>query len=249
MNNNVKYIAEIGVNHLGDENKALRMAKNCIEAGADAVTFQIQPDEYYDGTKSFRNKLSDNFYPRLVELVHSYDKEIGIALTESDQVSKWLNMGVDFFKVLSMDIDNHDLLNSIKNTGKQMYVSTGIASEDEIKLLYQSYSDAWYVHTTLTKSSEDANISALSTIRSIVGDRVGYGLHAPDPETIYFAVAYNASFIFFYVVENDNEYYPDDEHSIRVDKLAICLVKWRESQKWIGLGKKIKQNLPEWTLE
>ena len=188
MNNNIKYIAEIGVNHLGDENKALRMVENCIRAGADAVTFQIQPDDYYDGTKSFRNKLSDKFYSKLIDLVHSLDKEIGIALTESDQVFKWLDMGVDFFKVLSMDIDNHELLKSIESTGKQMYISTGVASEDEIKRLYQSYSNAWYVHTTLTKSSKDANISALSTIRSIVGDRVGYGLHAPDPETIYFAV-------------------------------------------------------------
>jgi sialic acid synthase SpsE len=249
LSNNIKYIAEIGVNHLGDENKARRMVEHSIQAGADAVTFQIQSDDYYDGTKSFRNKLRDNFYSKIINLVHSQGKEIGIALTESDQVSKWLDMGVDFWKVLSMDIGNHELLKSVKNTGKEMYISTGIASDDEIKKLYQSYSNAWYVHTTLTKSSEDANISALSTIRSIVGDRVGYGLHAPDPETIYFAVAYNASFIFFYVIENDDDHYPDYEHSIEVDKLADCLIKWRESQKWIGSGKKNKQNVPEWTLE
>ena len=249
MSNNIKYIAEIGVNHLGDESKALRMVEHSIQAGADAITFQIQSDDYYDGTKSFRNKLSDNFYSKIIHLVHSLGKEIGIALTESDQVNKWLDMGVDFWKVLSMDIDNDELLKSIKKTGKGIYISTGIASDDEIKKLYQSYSNAWYVHTTLTKSSEDANISALNTIKSIVGDHVGYGLHAPDPETIYFAIAYSASFVFFYVIENDVEYYPDYEHSIRTDKLGDWLIKWRESQKWIGSGKKNKQNLPEWIFE
>tara|TARA_Y100000746_G_scaffold106751_1_gene91249 strand:- start:799 stop:1548 length:750 start_codon:yes stop_codon:yes gene_type:complete len=249
MSKNIKYIAEIGVNHLGDENKALRMVENCIHAGADAVTFQIQSDDYYDGTKSFRQKLSDEFYSKLINLVHSLNKEIGIALTESDQVSKWLDMGIDFWKVLSMDIGNHKLLESMKKTGKYIYISTGVASDDEIKKLYQSYNDAWYVHTTLTQSSEDSNMLALSTIQSIVGDKVGYGLHAPDPETIYFAVAYNASFVFFYVMENDDAYYPDFEHSVRIDKLKDYLIKWRESQKWIGTGEKNKQEVPEWTLE
>ena len=92
-------------------------------------------------------------------------------------------------------------------------------------------------------------ISALNSIKSIVGDHVGYGLHAPDPETIYFAIAYSASFVFFYVIENDDEYYPDYEHSLRTDKLGDWLIKWRESQKWIGSGKKNKQNLPEWIFE
>jgi len=249
MSGNIKYIAEIGVNHLGDENKALRMVEDSIKAGADAVTFQILSDDYYDGTKSFRNKLSDEFYSKIISLVHSLDKEIGFALTEGDQVNKWSEMGVDFWKVLSMDIDNHGLLEHIKNTEKNMYISTGIASDDEIRELHQSYSKAWYVHTTLTKSSEDANISALNTVKTIVGDRIGYGLHASDPETVYFAIAYKASFIFFYVRENDDENYPDYEHSIRSDKLGGWLMRWRESQKWIGSGDKTKQNLPEWVFE
>ena len=68
MSKNIKYIAEIGVNHLGDEDKALRMVENCIHAGVDAVTFQIQSDNYYDETKSFRHKLSDDFYSKLINL-------------------------------------------------------------------------------------------------------------------------------------------------------------------------------------
>ena len=245
----MKYIAEIGVNHLGDEEKARRMVESCIEAGVDAVTFQIQTDDYYDNSRPFRKRLSESFYLKTIKYVHNSGKEIGIALAEPSQVNIWAGLGIDFWKVLSMDFYDKSMISSMQNTRKDIYISTGVSSLEEIKELYTLFNDAWYVHTTLQKSSEDSNLSAIKTMRSIIGSRVGYGMHCPDPEAVYFSIAYGASFAFIYVREDDDEYYPDYEHSIKTNVLKMWLNKWSSSKNWIGTGNKNKQEIPEWVYE
>lgn len=245
----IKFIAEIGVNHLGNEEKAMRMVECCLKAEVDAVTFQIQTDDYYDNSRPFRCRLSQSFYVKMIELVHNSGKEVGIALAESSHVRKWSDLGIDFWKVLSMDFNNQSLIRDMKSTRRDIYISTGVSSVDEIQNLHHVFPDAWLVHTTLTKSSKDTNLSAIKTMRTLFGDRVGYGVHCSDPETIYYALAYGAAFVFLYVREDDDEYYPDYEHSVTTNELGMWVKKWRSSLEWIGTGEKNKKSIPGWVFE
>ena len=248
-NQKIKIIAEIGVNHLGNEEKAMRMVGNCLNAGVDAVTFQVQTDDYYDNSRPFRCRLSNSFYLKMIELVHNSGKEVGIALAESNSVQKWSDLGIDFWKVLSMDSNNESLIRDMKKTRRDIYASTGVSSMKEIQNLQHIFTDVWLVHTTLTKSSKDANLSAIKTMRTMFGDRVGYGLHCSNPEPIYYALAYSAAFVFLYVREDDDEYYPDYEHSITTNELGMWIKKWRFSLEWIGTGEKNKKSIPDWVFE
>lgn len=245
----IKFIAEIGLNHLGNEEKAMRMVECCLKTEVDAVTFQIKTDDYYNNNRPFRCRLSQSFYVKMIELIHNSGKEVGIALAESSHVQKWSDSGIDFWKVLSMDFNNQSLIRDMKSTGREIYISTGVSSVDEIQNLHHVFPDAWLIHTTLTKNSKDANLSAIKTMRTLFGDRVGYGVHCSDPETVYYALAYGAAFVFLYVREDDDEYYPDYEHSVTTNELGMWIKKWRSSFEWIGTGVKNKKSLPGWVLQ
>ena len=47
----MKLIAEIGLNHLGSDTKAISIVKKCLSFDLDGITLQVQPEEYYDKKK------------------------------------------------------------------------------------------------------------------------------------------------------------------------------------------------------
>ena len=44
----MKLIAEIGLNHLGSDSKAISIVKKCLDFNLDGITLQVQPEKYYD---------------------------------------------------------------------------------------------------------------------------------------------------------------------------------------------------------
>ena len=56
-----KIIAEIGLNHLGNSKKLIKMIKFISNCNVNGITVQIQSDEYYDGSKPFRKKINENW--------------------------------------------------------------------------------------------------------------------------------------------------------------------------------------------
>ena len=61
----IKYYAEIGLNHLGNEKKCFEMVKKAISSGVDGITIQIYPNKYYNNKKPFRKKFKNDFYVKL----------------------------------------------------------------------------------------------------------------------------------------------------------------------------------------
>ena len=55
--------------------------------------------------------------------------------------------------------------------------------------------------------------------------------------------------VFFYLKEDDGVYYPDNEHAVSINQLDHFLNNWKQTEKYLGTGEKIKKELPEWTLE
>ena len=47
----MKLIAEIGLNHLGSDTKAISIVKKCLSFDLDGITLQVQPEKYYDKKK------------------------------------------------------------------------------------------------------------------------------------------------------------------------------------------------------
>lgn len=151
-------IAEVGVNHNGDLNTALKMIEVAHQAGADAVKFQTfkadqlvtkdaQKAKYQidNMAESNNTKADQTQYQMLKELELSFSdyfiiKEqcdsLGIEFISTpfdlNSVDFLNELGVNRFKVGSGDLTNYQLLKAIASTGKPIILSTGMSNLKEI---------------------------------------------------------------------------------------------------------------------
>jgi N-acetylneuraminate synthase len=152
----VYFIAEAGVNHNGSLEMAKRLVDVAAEAGADAVKFQLfsaaalASDKLERAEYQKRNDIADSDDGQLemlkrLELSPSEFKEIAAYAQDrrieffaspfdSNSLSVLLNeLGVDTIKVASGEITNLPLLLEIARSGKQIILSTGMSTVEEIR--------------------------------------------------------------------------------------------------------------------
>ena len=145
-------IAEIGNNHQGDVKHALKLMKEAKNAGADAVKTQKRDNKTLY-TKTFFNQVYDN--PNSFGLSYGEHRE-KLELKKSDYqelIDYSKEIDIDFFatpfdlssldfleqfdlksyKIASADITNTILQTEISKTGKEIFLSTGGGSLEDVK--------------------------------------------------------------------------------------------------------------------
>lgn len=242
----VSIIAEIGLNHLGFEKTAYRMLDKLLKTSVDVITFQIREQTYYDQSDTWRNPLSNNFYEAAIKLSHDHNKLIGFAVAEPSMIAFLNTSGADFWKTLSWDLLNDDLHSLLQKTGKKTFVSTGISSIDDIITASNKLENINFIHTQLSHQLEDVNLLAIESIRNITRKDVAFGLHCLDPKVMYVSLGLRPSSIFFYVKENLQEKYPDDEHAILLDDVDEIASNLKRLSVCMGSGTKQKIAKAEW---
>lgn len=150
---------EIGPTHNGVES-AKRLIKHAVEAGADAVKFQIfDPDRLVaDKKQLFSYGVLKNRETGEVETVEeplydilkrryltneqwkevkSYSDELDIAFFATvgfdEDVDLLEELGCDSIKIASADVNHFPLLRKVARTGMCIQLDTGMSSLDEIK--------------------------------------------------------------------------------------------------------------------
>ncbi len=148
-------IAEIGANHNGDMDLAKKMIDSAVECGCDAVKFQSwnkkslisktgykQNIVFTDSKKKHFGSLEemvDKYYLRKEQHYELRDYCIsrGVDFSSTpfsqEEVDLLNELGVDFFKVASMDINNYPLLKYLAQFDKPILLSTGMANLSEIE--------------------------------------------------------------------------------------------------------------------
>src|SRR5580700_2664755 len=121
-------IAEIGLNHLGDPDRADTMLAQVLDAGADSVTFQIREAQFYQSTESSHRRLSLEWYRNASVAVRQAGRRFGIAIADPAMVESIAAVGVDFWKTLSWDFGNQHLRDVLFATGCPVFLSTGLSS-------------------------------------------------------------------------------------------------------------------------
>lgn len=235
------FIAEIGINHKGNEKKAMEMLKRAVNTKADAVTFQIPKPDYYEGVNKWGGPLSKEFYKEAIDYAHSKNKQIGFAIGDKDLIP-FLNLsGTDFWKSLSIYIKDVDLKREFNKTGKTVYVSTGVSDEEEILRISEEFTNIKLIHTQLSPDIEEANLKAINRLREVTNKEIAFGLHCADHYILYLSVAFDPSDIFFYVKDNSGEEFPDDKWAIDFEEVDEIIEKMQFLKK--GLGSGIKKEM------
>jgi sialic acid synthase SpsE len=190
-------IAEAGINHEGNFEKAKALVDAAKESEADAVKFQTYQT-------SLRVGKDNQFFGLLKSCELSYDEhlklkqyadEVGIEYfsTPFDEISLkfLLDMGVRRIKFASFDVSNKKLLKAANDLATQylsmeVILSVGMSSVDEIMAAIDILKDVKLVLLHCVSSyptpPNKANLLEIHSIRNLTGGHypVGYSDHTPD---------------------------------------------------------------------
>lgn len=255
--NKVLIIAEAGVNHNGDIQKAFQLIDAAVEAGVDYVKFQtfkaetiVSPkakkadyqaknigdtdDSQFNMLKKL--ELSDSDHHELIK--YADQKGIAFFSTAFDvEGVKYLNqLGLDRFKVPSGEITNYPYLRAIAQLGKPVILSTGMATlgeiEDAIHVLRTfgiKRKDITVLHcnTEYPTPMEDVNLKAMKTIGRAFGVAIGYSDHTLGIEVPIAATALGATVIEKHFTLDRNLPGPDHKASLEPQELKAMVLAIR----------------------
>ena len=265
--NNVIIIAEAGVNHNGDYQRAVDMVYAAKEAGADYVKFQtavpelvissVAPKAEYQkettGNNESQLEMCRKIHLRLDDYLplSQLCREVGIGFmsTPFDLVSIdcLASLGMDYWKIPSGEITNLPYLRKIASKGGKVILSTGMSEMPEIEAamaVFQSggipRKDISLLHcnTQYPTPMRDVNLRAMEQLRSLHPGMVGYSDHTVGIEVPVAAVAMGASIIEKHFTLDKSLPGPDHRASLDPAELKAMVCAIRNIEQAIGNGEK-----------
>ena len=258
-------IAEAGVNYNGDINLAKRMVDVAAEAGADIVKFQTGKPEnsisvnakkadYQEATTGTDESqlemckklmLPDKDYPELVDYCNKKGIEFLSTPFDRESVDFLANLGVRKWKIPSGEITHLPLLVHIAKRGEPVILSTGMSTIEEIRdalsvLAENGANDITVLqcNTEYPTPFEDANITAMNTLKKEFGCNIGYSDHTLGITAPIAAVALGATVIEKHFTLDRHMPGPDQSASLEPDELKTMVKMIRETELALGDGEK-----------
>ena len=198
QNDKVYTIAEIGINHNGSLENALRLIDHAVDAGYNAVKFQkrtvdivytaedlSKPRESVFGKTNGDLKYGLEFDESQYKTISDYCKSKNIDWF----ASPWDVPSVDFLeranviahKVASACLTDASLLKAIGTTGKPVFLSTGMSTLDQIgraiKTIGHNKIILLHCVSTYPAKNADLNLSVIDTLRKTFNLNIGYSGH------------------------------------------------------------------------
>ena len=204
-------IAEIGVNHEGNIENALKLIELAALSGADAVKFQSYTPKFYisrDNQERYE-RVKKFFLTKDEHLVlMEKAKSVGVEFFSTPLSEDWvpfLSNFVNVFKIASGDITFETVIKKAAETGKILILSTGACGIYEIDQAVRWVEDVVGIEHLQEKlllmhciSSypaplEQANIKSIPFLSERYGLNVGFSNHVIAPEACYAALALGAN--------------------------------------------------------
>ena len=257
-------IAEAGSNHNGSLEQAKKLIDVAVEAGADAVKFQIYKAEtlYSKHTPEFSYLKGQNVYelikdietPRewLKELAgYCEDRNIIFLATPFDfEAVDILDKYVPAFKIASFEITDLELLKYAAEKGKPMILSTGMANLGEIEDAINAAKSVGnediillHCNSLYPAPVEIVNLKAIETMRTAFKVPVGFSDHTLGIHIPIGAVAMGACVIEKHFTLDRTLPGPDHSFAIEPGELKEMVNCIRDVEKARGSGIKKKSEL------
>ena len=208
-------IAEIGLNHGGSPEKALRMVDEAADAGASAVKLQtleatmlvsagcpapahVQAESLSEFFATF--ELDEPAHRAVAERARARGLAFVATPLSLDGVDLLARVGVDAIKIASGDLTWDALVDRAARTGKPLIISTGMATIGEVSNAVATArlagaNEIALLHCVsaypVPRGSE--NLRAINTLSRSFETPVGLSDHASDTFAVPMAVALGAS--------------------------------------------------------
>ncbi len=244
-------IAEIGINHEGDINKAIQMINDACEAGCECVKFQCHviedemiPNDIIPGNAQEsiwdimdRCKLSeaeDTELKRYTESKGMFYLSTPFSRAAADRLEQ---MGVVAYKIGSGECNNYPLVRHIAEFGKPVILSTGMNDialiAPSVEILRQNNIPYALLHCTSLYPTpyNKVRLGSLEDLREEFSDAIlGLSDHSIGNYTCFAAVSLGASIVEKHFTSDKNWPGPDMPISIDPCELkelieGVCAIK------------------------
>jgi N-acetylneuraminate synthase len=247
------FIAEASSNHGRDLSRALAFVDAAADSGCDAVKFQLfKIDRMFAPeilAQSHKHRARRDWELPLAHLeplaAHCRAREIQFSCTPFYlEAVEELQPYVDFYKIASYELLVTPLLEACAQSGKPVVLSTGMATMEEIKKAADTLKRAGAKDITLLHCvsayptpADEANLSAIETIRAMTGCATGWSDHTRRPAVIERAVHHwNASAVEFHLdLDGEGAEYAAG-HCWLPEEIAPVIARIRESMIADGQG-------------
>jgi len=261
-------IAEAGVNHNGSVELAKKLIDVASKAGADAVKFQTfkaekllsknaEKAQYQKETTDAQEsqfamikKLELDLATHKELMQYCKEKEILFLSTPFDleSIAMLHDLGLQIFKIPSGEITNLPYLRAIGALKKEVILSSGMATMDEVGAALRVLEDAGtakekitvlHANTMYPTPMEDVNLRAMPNIGKSFGVAYGYSDHTLGIEVDIAAVAMGASVIEKHFTLDKTMQGPDHKASLEPDELQAMVRGIRNIE--LALGSEVKK--------
>ncbi|MDX9749899.1 MAG: N-acetylneuraminate synthase [Flavobacteriales bacterium] len=263
----VRVIAEAGVNHNGDRDRALALVDVAAEAGADMVKFQTfkaerivsphAPKAAYQQRTTGTGESQLDMVRRLELSEADHDAIIarcaqrGIAFLSTpfdmESIELLVRKGVQLGKVPSGEVTHKAHLQAMARAFPQVIMSTGMCTLDEVRAAVDVLLGAGasrdaitllHCNTEYPTPMADVNLRAMRTLARELGMPVGYSDHTLGIEVPIAAVAMGATVIEKHFTLDRSLPGPDHAASLEPDELRAMVRAVRHIEQALGDGVK-----------
>ena len=256
-------IAEAGVNHNGDMELAYQLVDVAKAAGADAIKFQTfvseslvskiaEKAEYQKENTNNKEsqlemlkklELSYEDFRRLNE--YCLERDIAFLSTAFDleSIDFLETLNLSMWKIPSGEITNLPYLERINASKKEVILSTGMSTIEEIceaLVVLKNAKKITILHCTTEYPTpmKDVNLRALRTLQEEFGFDIGYSDHTEGTEVPIAAVALGAKVIEKHFTLNKEMDGPDHKASLEPNELKTMIQSIRNIEKALGTKEK-----------
>lgn len=255
-------LAEVGINHNGDMNTARQLVEEAAAAGFDAVKFQkrtidvVYDRDYLDsprespwGTTQRDQKEGLEFGEAEYGEIDALCRELGISWTasawdvQSQEFLRTFDLPIN--KVASPMLGHRPLLEMIASERRKTFISTGMASLEEIDQVVELFRAAecpfelMHCNSTYPMREEDANLLCIPMLRERYGCDVGYSGHESSLlKVCTTAVALGATSLERHITLDRAMYGSDQAASIETHALRDFVETVRKVPVLLGSGSK-----------
>ena len=260
------FIAEIGINHNGDIQNALKLIESSKLAGCDAVKFQkrtpkiptpksswnIMRETPWGKMKYIDYKKKIEFGKKEYDIINKFCKKINILWTAScwdiPSVKFIERYKVKFHKVPSACITDLDLLKELKKTNKPIIISTGMSTEKQIqkavKIVSQKNLSILHCNSSYPAQNHQLNPKYIEKLKTTYKKSViGYSGHEMNLSSSVAAVVLGAKIIERHITLDKSMWGTDQQASIEPIGFARLIRDVRNVEN--SLGKPVKIVYPE----
>ncbi len=254
MDNKTFIIAEIGQAHDG----SLGILHSYIEAlksiGIDAIKFQTHIAEAESSVHepfrinfSYEDQNRYDYWKRMSftkdqwKSIKKHCDEIGVEFMStpfSNLAVDWLEeIGVKRYKVGSGDVSNFLLLEKIAKTNKEIIISSGMSSFNEldksVEFIKKFHNKISILQCTTSYPTKPENIglNVISDLKARYNLRIGFSDHSGSINTSLAAISLGAKIVEFHVVFDRQMFGPDSSSSLTIEEVKKCVEGIRYIEK------------------